>query len=58
MYCMEYLEKNADWLREKLACFQKKNCYFLFDCPGQVELYTHNNAVKNVIEQLTKWDYR
>ena len=55
---MEYLEKNADWLREKLACFQKKNCYFLFDCPGQVELYTHNNAVKNVIEQLTKWDYR
>ena len=56
IYCMEYLEKNLDWLKERLSKF--KNHYFLFDCPGQVELYTHNNAVKNIMEQLTKWQYR
>ncbi len=56
VYCMEYLEKNADWLRDRLQKY--KDHYVLFDCPGQVELYTHNNAVKNLVEQLTKWNYR
>ena len=56
IYCMEYLEKNLDWLKEKLSKY--KNHYFLFDCPGQVELYTHNSAVKNIVERLTKWNYR
>ena len=38
MYCMEYLEKNLDWLEEKLdQSFSKEDVdemYFLFDCPG------------------------
>ena len=56
IYCMEYLEKNMDWLQGKM-----KECsgqYFLFDCPGQVELYTHHNSVRNIAQQLLKWDYR
>ena len=40
VYCMEFLEKNLDWLLEKLQNIKKK--YLLIDCPGQVELYTHN----------------
>ena len=43
IFCMEYLEKNLDWLKKKLSSYGDQ--YFLFDCPGQVELYTHNNAV-------------
>ncbi|XP_067167797.1 GPN-loop GTPase 2 [Apteryx mantelli] len=56
IYCMEYLEANFDWLQEKLAAF--RGHYYLFDCPGQVELYTHHDALKNVFAQLTKWNFR
>ncbi|XP_069478975.1 GPN-loop GTPase 2 [Ambystoma mexicanum] len=56
IYCMEYLEANIDWLQEKLAAL--KGHYFLFDCPGQVELYTHQSSVRNVFAQLAKWCFR
>ncbi|NXW85148.1 GPN2 GTPase, partial [Alopecoenas beccarii] len=56
IYCMEYLEANLDWLQEKLAAF--RGHYYLFDCPGQVELYTHHDALKNVFAQLAKWNFR
>ncbi|RLV89359.1 hypothetical protein DV515_00014906 [Chloebia gouldiae] len=56
LYCMEYLEANADWLRERLRALRGR--YLLFDCPGQVELYTHHQALKNVLAQLAKWNFR
>ncbi|KAG1676501.1 GPN-loop GTPase 2 [Nymphon striatum] len=56
IYCMEYLEKNIDWLIDKIG--KLKNHYIIIDCPGQVELYTHNNAMRNIMERLTKEDYR
>uniref|UniRef100_A0A3Q3WRD8 GPN-loop GTPase 2 n=1 Tax=Mola mola TaxID=94237 RepID=A0A3Q3WRD8_MOLML len=56
LYCMEYLEANLDWLESKLK--QHHGSYFLFDCPGQVELYTHQNSVKNIFSQLAKWNFR
>ncbi|XP_051493831.1 GPN-loop GTPase 2 isoform X2 [Apus apus] len=56
IYCMEYLEANFDWLQEKLAT--SRGHYYLFDCPGQVELYTHHDALKNVFAQLAKWNFR
>ncbi|KAM9783315.1 GPN-loop GTPase 2 [Neosynchiropus ocellatus] len=56
LYCMEYVEANMDWLESKLRRF--RDCYFLFDCPGQVELYTHQSSVKNIFSQLSKWNFR
>ncbi|XP_053854744.1 GPN-loop GTPase 2 isoform X3 [Vidua macroura] len=56
LYCMEYLQANADWLRDRLQALQGH--YVLFDCPGQVELYTHHEALKNVFAQLAKWNFR
>ncbi|XP_048882113.1 GPN-loop GTPase 2 [Brienomyrus brachyistius] len=56
LYCMEYLEANLDWLEDKLRLH--RDCYFLFDCPGQVELYTHQSSVKNIFAQLEKWNFR
>lgn len=56
IYCMEYLEANMDWLEAKLK--QHHDCYFLFDCPGQVELYTHHGSVRNIFAQLSKWNFR
>lgn len=50
MYCMEYLEKNYDWLLSKLVML--KDSYLIFDMPGQVELYTHHNSIKNIFKKL------
>lgn len=56
VYCIEFLEMNLDWLKERLAKFNDH--YLLFDCPGQVELYTHHKSVRNIFSQLSRWDYR
>lgn len=57
VYCMDYLEKNMDWLMAKLEPFADH--YLLFDFPGQVELFTLHESAKNVItEMIKKWDYR
>ena len=58
IYCMEFLERNLDWFQTKLKELQLKGYYFLFDCPGQVELYTHHNSVKNAFQFLQKLDFR
>ncbi|XP_062510547.1 GPN-loop GTPase 2-like [Corticium candelabrum] len=56
IYCMEFLAENVEWLRRRLQ--ELKSDYVLFDCPGQVELYTHNTAVRNIVSALQKWEYR
>jgi hypothetical protein len=48
LYCMEYLSANLDWLQERLAPLADSNHYFIFDCPGQVELFTGQEAFKQV----------
>ena len=58
IYCMEFLEKNSVWLKEKLKPLLDDGYYFLFDCPGQVELYTHHNSVKMVFQSLEKLNLR
>ena len=55
IYCMEFLEKNLDWLKGKLDAVQGQ--FLLFDCPGQAELYTHHTSVQNILAQLQKWKY-
>ncbi len=32
--------------------------YVLFDCPGQVELFTHHGSLKNVFMRIQKMGYR
>lgn len=55
MYCMEFLEQNFDWLLEKLK--SNASNYFIFDCPGQVELYTHHKSVGSIFTRLQKLGY-
>ena len=56
VYCMDYIDLNFDWLEEKLV--QLKDKYLLFDFPGQVELYTHENSVHNIVHKLQQLGYR
>lgn len=53
VYCMEFLEKNIEWLHSKIDDSQEH--YFLLDCPGQVELFTHHQSVKNIAVKLQEW---
>ena len=56
VYCMEYLERNMDWLVEQLARY--RGSYVLFDCPGQAELYTHHTGFFTIARMLQKLDFR
>ncbi|XP_077297027.1 GPN-loop GTPase 3 isoform X1 [Arctopsyche grandis] len=56
IFCIETLLENADWLEEKLG--DVDDDYILFDCPGQIELYTHLTVIRNLVELLHRWNFR
>ena len=53
IYCMEYLYDNIEFLTEY---FDNKgdNYYYLIDCPGQLELYSHSDIMKKITNYLKK----
>lgn len=56
VFCMEYLTENFEWLKEAME--PHDDDYFLIDCPGQIELYTHLDVMKVIVEKLKSWDVR
>ncbi|KAK5624948.1 hypothetical protein RRF57_000664 [Xylaria bambusicola] len=56
LYAFEELEHNMEWLENGLR--ELGDSYILFDCPGQVELYTHHNSLRNIFFRLQKLGYR
>ncbi|ROW14503.1 hypothetical protein VPNG_03172 [Cytospora leucostoma] len=56
LYALEELEHNFEWLEEGLK--ELGEDYILFDCPGQVELYTHHNSLRNIFFKLQKLGFR
>jgi GPN-loop GTPase len=50
LYCMEYLEENIDWLLNQIKSDNFTN--YIFDLPGQVELYCHHNSLSNIFSKL------
>ena len=56
LYAVEELENNIEWLEEGLATLGED--YILFDCPGQVELFTHHDSLRHVFFKLQKIGYR
>lgn len=52
VYCMEFLESNFSWLRDRIDELDGR--YLVFDLPGQVELYTHHNALHNLLVRLQR----
>ncbi|KAJ8913629.1 hypothetical protein NQ315_007346 [Exocentrus adspersus] len=55
VFCIEYLLENSDWLHDKLG--DQEEDYILFDCPGQIELYTHLSAMRKLVKQLQNWNF-
>ncbi|RMX64366.1 hypothetical protein DD238_002595 [Peronospora effusa] len=59
IYCMEwveYLVQNLDWLQDLLAEYSDE-AYFIFDCPGQIELYSHLLVMKQLCDSLKDWGF-
>ncbi|MES1923424.1 GPN-loop GTPase 2, partial [Bonamia ostreae] len=55
LYCLEYLEKNLNWLEQQLAKLDQET-FILFDFPGQIELYTSHSSVQNILSNVLKWE--
>ncbi|KYM95910.1 PREDICTED: GPN-loop GTPase 3 [Cyphomyrmex costatus] len=55
VFCMEYLVENSSWLEEKLG--DVDDDYIIFDCPGQIELYTHMTVIRELITILQKLNF-
>ncbi|EGW32131.1 uncharacterized protein SPAPADRAFT_152618 [Spathaspora passalidarum NRRL Y-27907] len=55
MYALESLDhEGIDMFLSKIdQLIQDKN-YILFDCPGQVELFTHHNSLFKIFKRLTQ----
>ncbi|EEQ30063.1 hypothetical protein McanMca71_000392 [Microsporum canis] len=56
LYALEELEENFDWLEEGLQ--NLGDDYVLFDCPGQVEIFTHHGSLRNMFFKIQKLGYR
>ncbi|KAL7662560.1 GPN-loop GTPase 2 [[Candida] zeylanoides] len=51
MYALEQLSEAA--IDEFVSRVGRLNGYVLFDCPGQVELFTHHNALYKIFRRLS-----
>ena len=60
LFAMDFLWANIDWLEEQLEqLIRAGDAYFVFDFPGQMELFTLSDATRNIIETInTKWRIR
>jgi len=57
MYCMEHLEDNLDdWLEEGLEDYLDDD-YLVFDCPGQIELFSHVPVLRNFVDHLQRKNF-
>ncbi|DAA73587.1 TPA_exp: Uncharacterized protein A8136_4616 [Trichophyton benhamiae CBS 112371] len=56
LYALEELEENFEWLEEGLHSLGDD--YVLFDCPGQVEIFTHHSSLRNMFFKIQKLGYR
>nr|GME21336.1 GPN-loop GTPase 3 [Ipomoea batatas] len=52
-----HLEENLDdWLTEELDNYMDDD-YLVFDCPGQIELFSHVPVLKNFVEHLKRKNF-
>lgn len=63
LYCLEYLEKNIEWLEDELERAmaemgwvgdRREEAYVIFDTPGQVELSTDHGSLRRIVDRLAK----
>jgi hypothetical protein len=54
LYCMEFMEDNIeDWLTDELEGYGDGD-YLIFDCPGEIELYSHLSVFRTLVSYLQR----
>lgn len=55
-FSIEYLLENLDWLEMETKIITSKNytTYFLFDLPGQIELFTHHESLRKMVRKFKR----
>jgi GPN-loop GTPase len=62
IYCMEYIELHANEIIDTIltrssslpdTTINNNNIYYIFDLPGQIELYTHSTCIQTLLQKLT-----
>lgn len=56
IFCMEYLIDNVDWLNDELEQLGNDS-YVIFDCPGQIELFSHVPVMRTLVNELQRMDF-
>lgn len=54
-FCIEYLLQNQAWLTDKLNEVVKEDDYVIFDCPGQIELYSDQDVFRELVKILQNY---
>mmetsp|Transcript_39260 Transcript_39260/g.59321 ORF Transcript_39260/g.59321 Transcript_39260/m.59321 type:complete len:273 (-) Transcript_39260:351-1169(-) len=57
VYAMEYITDNMSWLQDQVKDYLDDD-YLIFDCPGQIELYSHMTVMRDIVDMLQNEDYR
>lgn len=53
MYAVESLDNSIDlFILQIKSLVEEEKAYLVFDCPGQVELFTHHSSLFNIFK---KW---
>ncbi|KAK9470586.1 Gpn3p [Dipodascopsis tothii] len=52
LYCFEFLLNHLDWLDGEIGDYEDE--FLIFDCPGQIELYTHIPVLPALVKHLTQ----
>ena len=57
VFCMEHLCENLEWLHSEFdAVGSSDDEYFIVDCPGQIELFTHLPVMKKIVNAFLSWN--
>ena len=61
LYAMQYLKNNINWLKKKIKEVKEKKgklqLYYIFDCPGQVELYVNDNSIISILKEINEKEH-
>eukprot|EP00871_Galdieria_phlegrea_P005937 jgi/Galph1/830/GphlegSOOS_G5537.1 len=57
--CFDFLERNLQWLMDRIPEKQTSGPYLIVDCPGQIELYLSCESIGRILQHLQKkFDWR
>lgn len=59
VYCLEHLINKIEWLKERMdEIAGSDDEYFIVDCPGQIELFTHNTVFRKLCRHFSSWNIK